>query len=46
MTLSTGGPVDFGGGRELAGELVGTAVRDDPPPVEHENPVGDLLGLV
>ena len=36
----------FGGGRELAGELVGTAVSDDPPLVEHENPVGDLLGFV
>ena len=36
----------FGGGRELAGELVGTAVSDDPPLVEHENPVGDLFGLV
>ena len=36
----------FGGGRELASELVGTAISDDASLVEHENPVGDLFGLV
>ena len=46
VASSTGGPAHFGGGRELAGELVGTAVGDDPPLVEHEDPVGDLFGLV
>src|SRR3712207_6699940 len=46
MASSTGGPAHFCGGRELAGELVGTAVGDDPPLVEHQNPVGDLFSLI